>query len=185
MSKRAGQLGQAEIQDLHQPLRRDHDVARLQIAMHNAGGMGRGQRVRDLDGVLQGLAHPQPFAPDQLVERFPRHVLHGDVLHRLAIHFLGVDVVDGDDVGVVERGRGLGFLHEALLPVGAGKRVRGQHLEGGRTVQARIYRFINNAHSAGAYLRLDAIGPERCTYHLGTPGPEGNTFYPNLGKCHG
>jgi len=36
------------------------------------------ERVRDLDGVLQRFAQPQPLAPDQLAERFARYELHGD-----------------------------------------------------------------------------------------------------------
>ena len=73
------------------------------------GRVRRGQRIRDLDGVLQRLAQPHPLARDQLVERLALHVLHGDEVDAVRL----VDVVDRDDVGVVERGGGLGFLDEA------------------------------------------------------------------------
>src|SRR5271169_2350221 len=153
--------------------------------MDDAGSMRGGQGVGDLDGVFQGLARPQPFAPDQLVQRFARHELHGDVLNRLAIHLLGVDVVDGDDVGVVQRGGGLSFLNEALLAVGAGQRGRRQNLDGDRAVQARIYSFVHNAHSARADLRLNTIGPERGAYHGETHSPRGAHSNANFANVTG
>jgi hypothetical protein len=46
------------------------------------------------------------------VERFSRHVLHGDEVHAVG----DVDVVDGDDVGMIQGRSGLGLLHEPALP---------------------------------------------------------------------
>ena len=48
------------------------------------------------------------MAGDHAIEGSPRHELHGDEIDAL----VAGDVVDGDDAGVIERRRGLRFLHE-------------------------------------------------------------------------
>src|SRR6266481_4919970 len=48
----------------------------------------------------------QPFAGDHLVQRFARHELHGNEIGAVCL----VDIIDGDDVRVVERGGGPGLL---------------------------------------------------------------------------
>ena len=71
--------------------------------MYDSGRVSRCQRVGDLNGILQHVSNAQAFAPDQVIERIACHVLHGDVLNRLAIDLLRIDVVDRDDVGMVQR----------------------------------------------------------------------------------
>ena len=56
---RRGDLGQAEVENLDAARLGDHDVARLQVAMDDAGGVRRGQRVGNLHGVLQGLGNAE------------------------------------------------------------------------------------------------------------------------------
>jgi len=63
------------------------------------------------------VADAQALAPDQVIERFAGHVLHGDVMNRLAVDLLGVDVVDGDDVRVIQRRSSLRFLNKPLFAV--------------------------------------------------------------------
>ena len=43
-----GQLGEAEVEDFDQPIRSQHDVFRLDVAMHDPGLMCGSQRRRDL-----------------------------------------------------------------------------------------------------------------------------------------
>ena len=101
---------QAEVEHLHVAVGPDHDVLRLDVAVHDAGGMRGAERPRhlaaDVDGRRQRLRRlderPQRPAVDQLLddEELARR--------RLA------DVVDGDDVGVVEGGGGARLAQEAL-----------------------------------------------------------------------
>jgi hypothetical protein len=57
--------------------------------------------------------------------------------------------VDGTDVRVVQRRRGLRFVNEALLRFRVlYSRVR-KKLESNRPFQACIERFVNDAHTAG------------------------------------
>src|SRR5262245_4622206 len=56
----------------------------------------------------------------------------------------------GDDVGVVERGRCLGFKDEPLFPIEVGDLVGGQHLQCGEAIEASVARLVHLAHSASA-----------------------------------
>ena len=98
---RLGELGQSEIEELDAALGVDHDVAGLEIAVHDAGGVRLGQRAGDLDGVAQDLLEPHAPLGDELAERLAVHVLHGDEVSAV----LRGDVVDGDDIGIVEGAR--------------------------------------------------------------------------------
>ena len=50
---RCRELGEAEVQDLHVPVARQHDVRGLQVAMHDAGAMGLGQPLGHLQGDVR------------------------------------------------------------------------------------------------------------------------------------
>ena len=77
--------------------------------MDDARGVGPGQRVGDGDRDPQHLAEPHALARDERVERLTLDVLHDhevDAVRRL-------DLVDGDDVGMVEGGGRPRLLDEA------------------------------------------------------------------------
>ena len=59
-----GDLGDPEIQDLHQAALGHHDVARLEVAMHDARGVGGGERIGNLDRDRQHLAQRRPVRDD-------------------------------------------------------------------------------------------------------------------------
>ena len=65
--------------------------------------------VRDLDGVVDGLARGERPGPQALAQRLALQQLGHDVGRAL----VRADVVDGEDVGVVERAGGPRFLLEA------------------------------------------------------------------------
>ena len=73
------------------------------------------------------------------------------------------DVVDGDDVGVVQGGGGLGLLLEAAHEVGlVGERV-GKEFQRHIALQSRIASPIDLAHAAAANQRDDLVGAHRRT----------------------
>jgi len=104
-------------------------------------------------GVLQHLVEAQTFVPDQLAQRVARHVLHGDEVRAID----AVDLVNGDDIGVVERRRRPGFLHEAALALRIGHCLSLQHLDGNQPVQAGVPAFVDHAHPALAELFDDLV----------------------------
>ena len=80
--------------------------------MDDSGGVGGGEAVGDLRCDVEELSNGDGLAGEQRAERLAFDEFADDVL---LARFGGLDaeVVDGDDVGVVERGDGAGFALEA------------------------------------------------------------------------
>src|SRR5262249_19779984 len=77
------------------------------------------------------------------------------------------DVVDGDDVGMVEPARRLGFLVEARLVFRHLARVE-RHVDGldrDRAVEQWIARAVDDAHGALAELGDDLVAAEGADFH--------------------
>ena len=68
--------------------------------MDDPGGMRGAQRVRDLAGVLNRLRNAQTFLRNQFRQGFARR----HTPPPCTPFAVGDDVVNGDDVGMVERG---------------------------------------------------------------------------------
>ena len=120
--------------------------------MNDAGRVRPGQGVGDLDAVLQHLGRLQPAARDDTVQGAARDELHDDEIHA----FFVADVVDGDDIGVIQGGRGLGFLHEAQLALAVGDPVGRQNLDRDGPLQLRVASLIDDSHAALAQ-RIDNL----------------------------
>ena len=80
------------------------------------------------------------------------HQLHDDEVDAA----VRVDVVNGDDVGMVEGGGRPRFLGEAALSLVA-VRARVQHLHRHLAAQALIVRLVDDAHAAAADLASELI----------------------------
>ena len=61
-----------------------------------------------------------------------------------------VDVVDGADVGMIQRGGRPRLALEALERTGLHGHVVGQELEGDRAIEARVFGLVDHAHAAAA-----------------------------------
>ena len=68
------------------------------------------------------------------------------------------DVVDAEDIGMIERGDGAGFLLETPQAVGIGGEGGGQNLDGDVASQALIAGAVNFAHSASSDERNEFVG---------------------------
>ena len=60
------------------------------------------------------------------------------------------DIKESHDVGMVQGGRGPGFLLEAAQSLGVGRRGSGQDLDCDVAAQARIAGAVDLSHPAGA-----------------------------------
>ena len=138
------QLGHAEVEDLHLPRLGHHHVGRLDVPVHDPGGVRRLERARHLLAVAEDLVQRQPARTHAAVERFARQQLHDDEVGAVLL----VDLVDGDDVGMVEGRRGACLLEEALAPILVGHLA--DHLQGDEAIEARVHRAIDHAHASGA-----------------------------------
>ena len=112
-----GDFREAEVEDFGVAAFGDENVGGLDVAMDDAFGVGGVECVGDFDGDAEETIEFEGLAGDDVLERDAIEKFHGD--EGCAVFF--ADVVDGADVGMIERGGGLGFALEA----GEGLRIVG------------------------------------------------------------
>ena len=95
----SGHLGQAKIKNFCAPAPRDKNVRRLDVAMHDPGAMRHVERVRNLSRQRDQVAHLHRPSRQVTLQSQARQKFHDDEC--LAV--LLADVVDGADVGMVQR----------------------------------------------------------------------------------
>ena len=86
----------------------------------------------------------QPVLGDELVKGRAVDTLHDDEVGAV----VRVDLMDSDNVGMIQCGRGLGLLHEAALTVGICHLIRRQELDGYQAIEAGVAGPIDHAHAA-------------------------------------
>ena len=139
--------GDAEISHLGDAVAVDHNVLRLNIAMHDAVLMRVLERLCDLRGKEERLRRGElPLAGDILLERDAFDQLHDDILHRERM----AHIVHRDDVRMAEHGDGMRLGLELRLELRVGEDLFAQHLDGDVAVEPVVERFIDNGHAAGA-----------------------------------
>src|SRR5262245_47038977 len=104
---------QTEIEDLHPPVVRDKQVFRLEVAMDDAFGMRGGQPFGNLPRVINRLSLSDWALLYQLAQFFAFEQLGHDIRRA----FMRTDIVNREDVRVVERRGGAGFLLEAAQTI--------------------------------------------------------------------
>jgi hypothetical protein len=147
---------EAEVEDFDAAIFGQHDVFWLEVAVNDSGGVSGGQAVGYLRGDFEKFAGRDGLAGEQRSERFTLDQFADDVL----LAGFNADVVNGDDVGVVERGDGAGFALKAAAQIGAGGDFFAEDLDGDVAIKARIAGAVNFAHAADAENRLDLIVAE-------------------------
>ena len=79
--------------------------------------------------------------------------LHGDE----GLAFVLANVMDGADVGMVQRRRGLCFALETRQGLRIVGEFLGQEFQGHEAVQARVFGLVHHTHAAAAELFDDPI----------------------------
>jgi hypothetical protein len=162
---RSVELGQAEVEDLDAPVRGDHDVGGLEIAVNDAlfvsGGQGTGERGRDLEDPVHG----EPGFGDAPVERFALDEGHGQEVE--SVGFL--DRVDADDAGMVERCERPRLALEPLAPLGVRGQVGREDLEGDHAAEPGVRRPVHLSHATGSDGRTDSVVRNRLADHGRAP----------------
>ena len=144
--------GQAEIEDLGIAVVPHHDVLGLDVAVHDPGGMGRGQRPGHL--ADEGHQLRQGGTPGgERPQRLPLDQLHDEEGLALVL----VDVVDRADVGVVQGGGGAGLAPEPLQALGILGILLGQELQGDAAAEAGVLGLVDDPHAAAAQWLQDAV----------------------------
>ena len=147
------QLRKAEIEYFCATVAGDQDVRGLDIAVHDAAAVRGVERRGDLGRVLERRRDRHRPLRNQPVQPRAVHQLHRDERRPIVL----VDVVDGDDVRVVERRSRTGFLDEAALAIGIGRRFGRQHLYRDRASEPGVVGGVNDAHTAAADFCANAV----------------------------
>ena len=149
--------GQAEVHDDRLIFLGQHDVARLQVAMHDL------LAVRFVQG--QGdFAEQQGDGPRGHADLVAQHFRERPAVDERHGHVTGAvdlaDVVHRTDVRVLERGRGPGLAQEPLAQERAVVEVELRHFQGDRPVQLRIVGEVDGPHTALAEQLGEAVAAE-------------------------
>ena len=163
------EFGQTKVENLGVAALGDKDVCRLDVAVNDALRVCGIQSIGDVAGQRQQRFGVDGAALDAMLQGLAVEELHGD--EGLAVGL--TDIVNGADIGVIERGGGLGL---ALKP-GQSLRVFGdfigQELQRHKTPQAGILGFVHHAHAAAAQLFEDSIMRDGLADHRVAPLPMG------------
>ena len=135
------------------PVAGHHHVGRLQVAVHDAGGVRAGQPGGDVDGQPQQFVERQAAADHASAERRAVDQLHGD--EDAAAGF--ADVVHGDDVRIAQCRDDAGLLQQ---PPAVGVAAGVQHLQRHVAAQPRVASAIDLTHAAGAEQGDDLVRAE-------------------------
>jgi hypothetical protein len=119
-AERARDLRDAEIENFRDHLAigpaREEDVARLQVAVNDAPIVSRPERRGNRNEQARDLALGELFAALEMeLQIFPLQEFH----HQVGCALVDPDVRDVHDVGVLDGGRRLTFVQEALASVRA------------------------------------------------------------------
>jgi len=127
--------------------------------MDDTSGVSGGERFGYR--ILPRLFERRALACNDTVERCSIHFLHYDEVHAIE----DIDVVNGDDVGMIQRRRRLGLLHETPLALWVGNPFRRKNLDIDEPVEVSIAGFPDDTHTAFAELRFNALMAEGLTDH--------------------
>src|ERR1700722_16592460 len=115
-----------------------------------------GQALRDLRGVFDGSARGQGAVVHFDAERMSFEKFREEVGRAVVF----ADVVDGEDVWMVQRGDGAGFLLEAAEAVGVFRKSFREDFDGYVAAEAGVFCTEDFAHSASADWGDNFVGAE-------------------------
>src|SRR5208283_283325 len=156
-------LRQAEIQNLGVASGGDENVGGLDVAMDNALGMRGIEGVGDFGGEGEDYLGIHGAAADAVLEGGAFQKFHGDVGLLAAL----ADVVDGADVGVIQRRSGAGLAAKAFESLGIAGDGVGQEFERDKTAEFAVLGLVNDAHATAAELFDDLVAGDSLADHCG------------------
>ncbi len=150
----AGDPRQPEVGDAHPPVAVQHDVGRLEVAMHDPALVRRAETGADLPRHFQrAIFRKAADAFQEGGEVFAVYVFHRE--ERMPVDF--VDVVDAADVRMRDLARHSNFAVQLRESRRIAVHVGGQELERDRLSELQIVGAEDLAHPAAAKTSDDAV----------------------------
>jgi hypothetical protein len=139
----------------------DHDVRGFEVAVDDAVLVRRPDRVGQRHRDLQELGQRQSVRWNQVAEGPPLHKLHREEMDAAGL----LDAVERDNIGVVQRGDGLGFALKTLQALTVEGHLGGKGLQRNHAVQVQVFRRVDLPHAAAAERPHDPVVQQSCTDH--------------------
>ena len=137
---------------------RDQDVGRLDVAVDEILLVRRVERLGDLGEELdRSLGGERTVLGNELREVVALDVAHGEEEDTAIFARL----VDGDDVGMVERGRDPRLAQEALAEALVLGELGGDHLERDLAPETLLLGAVDRTHPSAADERFDPVAGDR------------------------
>jgi hypothetical protein len=143
---RVSDFGETKIQDFCVTAFDNEDIGGLDVTVNDAFSMGGIEGVGNLDGDIQQTLQFHRPAGDCIFESLALKTFHGD--EGFTIFF--ADVMDGADVGMVQRRGSFGFAAKAAEGLRIPGEVFGEKFKSDEAVEAGILCFVDYSHSAAA-----------------------------------
>jgi hypothetical protein len=124
--------------------------------MNEPARVRRIERVRERNPVVDDLFDVERAALQAVLEGFALQPLHDEEAVPIGI----ADVVQGADVGMVQRGDGPRFPIEPGAGAGVAGEFSRQHLDRDRAVEPGVAGLVHFAHAAGSERFDDFVGSE-------------------------
>src|ERR1700735_2451160 len=154
------QFRQTKIQNLRLPALHQKNIRWLDVAVHDSLRVGRIEAVGDLDADLQKLRYLDGLAANAVFESPALEQLHGD--KRTSVKFS--DIVNGANVGVIERGCRARFAAESLDGLRVLRNIVGKELQRNVAAQPRVLSLVNHTYASAPELFQDVVMGNRATY---------------------
>src|SRR5215210_7969868 len=119
-------------------------------------GCRESRRYRD--AVLDSGARDQRTVAEQVPHRLTLEELADDI----GSAFVRADVVEGKNVGMIQRGGRAGLLFEPAKPIGVSRERRRQYLDGDPPAKTAIVRKVDFAHATAAEQIQYLVWAEQC-----------------------
>ncbi len=149
-------LGEPEVEDLEVPVAGQEEVLGLEVAVHDAARVRGGDAAGELQRPAERGRGRRPAGAQPVAQRLAFEQLADQERRAL----VAAEVVDGEDVGVVERRRGARLALEPLQPLGVPRHLRRQHLDRHLPPQPPVARPVDLPHPPGPERRQDLVGTE-------------------------
>jgi hypothetical protein len=146
-------VGEAEVEHLHVPVRPDHHVLGLDVAVHDASTVRCAKRAGELACDVECPFYRQRRR-DEVTERPARdELLH----HQQVAGIRFEDLVDRDDVRVIEGRRRPGLLEKAVGRHPGASCGSHHDLDGNQPIEAGVLGAIDLAHSSAPQQGVDPV----------------------------